>query len=742
VAAERRLAVARTPDAQARAYRELAKLELADGDPRRALQHARAAVKIDPTSILAQVGLADLCETLCQPDEAYGALERAVALHRAGRAADARFDAWMKHVRKRLAWYQRRHQRFDDALATYRELGLRVSWLEAVRRGAVAPEDAGMDGPAAPVLDLATGPVKRRVLALHKRSEGDTSAKNMVRTALERPLEWLGVVVDHRAIEDGLPDDRAMESYRGVVTWFRTEWMRDAGAYARWLARQAGAGRRVVVLERWGCRRDARLRRAVAGADLDALAGALGYRVDDATHAPGKLRVIRHDAGFASFERPLDREAEVFARVEALDPEMRVHLALERVDRRGERCDAILTGPRGGFCLEGYAIARDPERGRDQWRLDVFRFLSRALALDGIPRPDATTRCGARVAYVHVDGGRQNAPCRWLPLRTCREAFQTQVLARREMPWSESVRSRACGGARLDAAHPSLLALPPPGLAAVVASAEHLTDRGKLPAAAYRGVLETFERSEAPRRLLPVGVHVGYGLLATEPGMRALDDVLDWVESAEVHAVSLTEHAAALDGFRDARIERRADGTWRVSGHGACATVRFDGEAASGSSAAAQDWRNEGVGGGPLAAPPALRARTGEARAVDMVRSRGVLGFTRHGGAMYVHLAPDGAAEIALAAAPGRPYVERSTTRVREARPIARGLTLVLEGRGAQRVALGGFAPRSVVHVELVPTRAQRSRVEHLVADAQGRVSVNVPLAGARSLIARQEGGS
>src|SRR5687768_16257651 len=54
-AAERRLASARTPQAQSRGYRDLAKLELAEGNGERALQHARAAVRIDAESILAHV---------------------------------------------------------------------------------------------------------------------------------------------------------------------------------------------------------------------------------------------------------------------------------------------------------------------------------------------------------------------------------------------------------------------------------------------------------------------------------------------------------------------------------------------------------------------------------------------------------------------------------------------------------------------------------------------------------------
>jgi len=169
----------------------------------------------------------------------------------------------------------------------------------------------------------------------------------------------------------------------------------------------------------------------------------------------------------------------------------------------------------------------------------------------------------------------------------------------------------------------------------------------------FRALVETFERTGAPRRLAPMNLYYHVYSGEKEPALRALRDNLAYIQASEIVPLFASQYAAIANGFYDARVERAAPRVWRVSGRGALQTVRFD--------------------------PPA------DALAVDLAASRGVLGFRRDAGALYVALDPDVAeATVALAERPSfvRPFLVQARWPVRGFAADADGFAFRAAGFG------------------------------------------------------------
>src|SRR5258705_414753 len=174
----------------------------------------------------------------------------------------------------------------------------------------------------------------------------------------------------------------------------------------------------------------------------------------------------------------------------------------------------------------------------------------------------------------------------------------------------------------------------------------------------FRHVIETYENTERPRRVAPVNVYYHYYSGERVASLAALQYVHEWVLRQSLARIFTSEYLAIVEGFRTARIARVPEG-WRISGHGALSTVRFD------------DTRAH----------------------LDLDRSSGVLGYLHHQGALYVHLAGPGPALIALRdRPPATAYLVQASHRVAAWKREAGRVALALSGLGEKVVGLGGVA--------------------------------------------------
>lgn len=295
--------------------------------------------------------------------------------------------------------------------------------------------------PALPRLDDAPTPLpagvtrhKRKVLAFYQRQFKELPDLNSVHQSAETVLNYLGLVVEYRAVEDPLPSDLEMEQYRGIVVWFNSGEMTQARAFDAWLRRQIAQGRRIAMLGTYAATYESQDKGFV---DPGPTFAALGLRYRSLGQKPtvSQRELAAFNAGrrgkeikladprMTGFERPFnleDKDVAGWPLITSVGPENKVYLTLS--DSEGDS-DLVVLTPHGGIAMgpasiylrpgkpfrlsEGQAVIKSAEaeaRGGAPWRIDPYLFFSQALQTDSLPKPDFTTLNGARITYSHIDG--------------------------------------------------------------------------------------------------------------------------------------------------------------------------------------------------------------------------------------------------------------------------------------------------------------------------------------------------
>jgi hypothetical protein len=322
-------------------------------------------------------------------------------------------------------------------------LGRSVAAVGALALRAGAPARAVAAAPGGP------GELPRYVLALYKSSEiyNDvegprpvTATTSEIHSWAQMPLNWLGLMVEYHDIDRGLPDERAMSRYRGVVTWFQTEEMAAPLEYLRWLGAQMRAGRRVVILGYLGALRDRGTLRTI---DLAAVNEALAPSgLEFRGNWTGNQQVIElrsKDPRMMEFERRLPPGLPYYQQVVSRRRDTRAHLVLARRDLPDSESDLVVTGPWGGFAAAEYVRFQFPGESGTQWWIDPFAFFREALGVGDWPRPDTTTLCGRRIFYSHIDGDGLRNRSEVRPGASSGRVILDEVLSRYGLPTSVSV---------------------------------------------------------------------------------------------------------------------------------------------------------------------------------------------------------------------------------------------------------------------------------------------------------------
>jgi polysaccharide biosynthesis protein PelA len=319
----------------------------------------------------------------------------------------------------------------------------------ALLGGSAAAAGARVLGARRAVAADAPGELPRSVLALYKSSElyndvdgrrPKTATTNEIHGWAQMPLNWLGLMVEYHDIDQGLPDERRMARYRGIVTWFQSEEIAEPLAYLRWLGAQMRAGRRVVILGYLGALRDRRTLRTV---DLAAVNEALAPSgltfLGNWTGNQQVIELRRKDPRMMEFERPLPPGLPYYQQVVCRRADCRPHLVLGRRDLPDSESHMVVTGPWGGFVAAEYARFQFPGEAGAQWWIDPFAFFRDALGVAGWPRPDTTTQCGRRIFYSHIDGDGLRNRSEVRAGASSGQVILEEILSRYRLPTSVSV---------------------------------------------------------------------------------------------------------------------------------------------------------------------------------------------------------------------------------------------------------------------------------------------------------------
>ena len=188
------------------------------------------------------------------------------------------------------------------------------------------------------------------------------------------------------------------------------------------------------------------------------------------------------------------------------------------------------------------------------------------------------------------------------------------------------------GGSRFDSVYPSAGYVTPLSRPAgrerqtyAVASSDFA---GATANEALKAVQSTIEKTGLPRRLAPFSLRYHLSALQSKDVVRTLAHYFDEASAAAVHPVSTASYAAIVRDFFAVRIEREADGQFRLSNLGSMRTFRFDNAAAL---------------------------------SIDLAKSTGVLGQSRNNGSLYVAIDPAVTSAL-LVVSSSRPEPEISLT--------------------------------------------------------------------------------
>jgi len=226
----------------------------------------------------------------------------------------------------------------------------------------------------------------RRIALVFDPREGPMQ-QNTGHMTLAGLIEYLGYRIDYLPA-DALPVGPMSGLYAGVITWMTSGSPAHAQAFDQWLVARLDEHIPLAIFAGLPTENDGVLKR-------------MGLRF---TSAPlsGQAEVVEHDATLlGSFEAPLVVRTRDLPALTVLQEGPRPALALKGAESRV--FTPVVLGAWGGMALAPY-LWEEGGAGQRRWILDPFAFLQRALQLPAMPRPDATTENGRRIATVHIDG--------------------------------------------------------------------------------------------------------------------------------------------------------------------------------------------------------------------------------------------------------------------------------------------------------------------------------------------------
>lgn len=455
------------------------------------------------------------------------------------------------------------------------------------------------------------GPIEilpRRVLILtNEKAAGKSEALPTAMRVLAPLLEYLGYVPEYRDLTDIRwrqigERGRVVGRCAGIVSWL------DPGApvkgYAEWLMAQVRDGVPIAIFGAPGF--------ALDGPEARDLGVAL-VRADPKRKPSTFASPIAYRDQLIGFEAEPPAQALQSAALAFSGNGVTAHLQVR--DLRGRVGTAIATTRFGGVALSHAFVSRGLHSER-AWVLNPFAFLARALRLPLAPMPDLSTEHGRRVAtfVVYADGLGERARLRGRP--KIWSVLNREILARYRLPHAIEAASDSDSRtfARDDAAIKRLerasrsndLRLTElntgelfPGRTALRLERSSLTELAPMAIAhrsglrvlsptapdsvyigdsresyPYERVLETFERTETPRRLTPLSLHYHAYSAASPGGLNSLHRIYRWVVAHQVYPLRADQYAARVRAFRDQVVTRDLEGGFRFFGGELQSTVR------------------------------------------------------------------------------------------------------------------------------------------------------------------------
>jgi hypothetical protein len=266
------------------------------------------------------------------------------------------------------------------------------------------------------------------------------------------------------------------------------------------------------------------------------------------------------------------------------------------------------------------------------------------------------------------------------------------------------------GDSRFDASYPSIAYVPPIGrvvgkerqIYAVNSNENTYTNGWTEHYAGQQQLSQTFANTELPRRLKGMNLYYHTYSAERQASLDTLKTFLAEASRARITPITTSRYAAMADGFFTTTITSVGHDAWSIADRGALETVRFD---------------------------------TAHGKTIDLARSHGVLGHTRHASSLYVALDPaEPVALVVLARAEdgddhtATPSLAESRWRVARLERNACGFRYIAEGFGAGDFSWENLPQRATYRISSLVQGREAWSIEVATDDA-GKLNYTIPIA-------------
>lgn len=244
-----------------------------------------------------------------------------------------------------------------------------------------------------------SAPLARRIIAVYDGFSEPSPPDTRIHRWAEFPLNHLGFFLSYHDVRDPLPEIAEDSEVAGILTWFSQPLQYPVG-YFSWATKAARSGKKIAILGEVGGRSD----KTADMAEMNALLNELGL------HSRGRSVSLTFDtavlANELKFEVGLGGVVPTYPLLDTISSAIQPLLVLKPPLREGGGTSTVAAiSPLGGFVSRDFEVLYEPSISQARWRIDPFRFFSRALGVEVTPRPDLTTTSGRRNFFARMDIG-------------------------------------------------------------------------------------------------------------------------------------------------------------------------------------------------------------------------------------------------------------------------------------------------------------------------------------------------
>jgi len=207
----------------------------------------------------------------------------------------------------------------------------------------------------------------------------------------------------------------------------------------------------------------------------------------------------------------------------------------------------------------------------------------------------------------------------------------------------------------------------------------------------FADVIDTFERTESPRRLKPVNIYYHFYSATFLSSLRAVEKIHRWALEQPLHSLTAKQFIQLTKDSMHTRVFELGPRRWMLVNQGMQRTFRL----------------------------PAYLGRP------DFHKSKGVTGYTTHGGQIYVHTEGLPQTELVLTDAdpnlPAHAYLAESSAEVQWRKFSASNLEFETEDLRPVHMVFGGLPPRGVCEVTVNGITSENT------ATASGLLPLDLP---------------